>query len=66
MVFIDTPGIHKPMHRMNRRMVDAALDTLREVDVVVLVVDATARPGTGDEFVLELLERAHGAGRFSR
>ncbi len=60
MVFIDTPGIHKPMHRMNRRMVDAALDTLREVDVIVLVVDATARPGAGDEFVVGLLERAHG------
>jgi GTP-binding protein Era len=60
LVFLDTPGIHKPMHRMNRRMVDAALDTLREVDVIVLVVDATSRPGTGDEFVLGLLERAHG------
>ncbi len=44
---------------MNRRMVDAALDTLREVDVVVLVIDATARPGSGDEFVLRLLERVH-------
>ncbi len=44
-VFIDTPGIHKPLHRMNRRMVDAAIDTLREVDVVVLVVDATAQAG---------------------
>ena len=50
-VFIDTPGIHKPMHRMNRRMVDAATDTLREVDVVVLVVDATLPPGAGDRFV---------------
>ena len=59
MVFIDTPGIHKPMHRMNRRMVDAAIDTLREVDVIVLVVDATARPGSGDEFVVNLLKRAH-------
>ena len=37
MVFIDTPGIHKPVHRMNQRMVDAAVDTLREVDVTVLV-----------------------------
>jgi GTP-binding protein Era len=57
LVFIDTPGIHKPVHRMNRRMVDAALDTLREVDVVVLVVDVTTRPGAGDQFVLDLLER---------
>jgi GTP-binding protein Era len=58
MVFIDTPGIHKPQHRMNRRMVDVALATLKDVDVVVLVVDATTRPGTGDDFVLELLRRA--------
>jgi GTP-binding protein Era len=57
-VFLDTPGIHKPQHRMNRRMVDTALDTLRDVDVVVLVVDATARPGAGDEFVLNLLRRS--------
>jgi GTP-binding protein Era len=58
MVFIDTPGIHKPMHRMNRRMVDAALDALRDADVIILVVDASVRPGSGDAFVLELLERA--------
>ena len=57
-VFIDTPGIHKPLHRMNRRMVDAATDTLREVDVVVLVVDATVKPGSGDDFVLNLLRQA--------
>ena len=57
-VFIDTPGIHKPLHRMNRRMVDTATDTLREVDVVVLVVDATVKPGSGDDFVLNLLRQA--------
>jgi len=57
-VFIDTPGIHKPLHRMNRRMVDAATSTLREVDVVVLVVDASVRPGSGDDFVLKLLRQS--------
>jgi GTP-binding protein Era len=56
MVFIDTPGIHKPMHRMNERMVDLAVSALRDVDVAVLVVDATLRPGSGDRFVLELLK----------
>lgn len=55
LVFVDTPGIHKPMHRMNRRMVDEALDALRQVDVVVLVVDAMERTGEGDRFVLHLL-----------
>jgi GTP-binding protein Era len=58
MVFIDTPGIHKPMHRMNRRMVDVALDALKEVDVVVLVVDVAEPPGAGDRFVLDLLKQA--------
>lgn len=58
MVFIDTPGIHKPMHRMNERMVSSATDALQEVDVAVLVVDATIPPGAGDRFVLELVARA--------
>jgi GTP-binding protein Era len=57
-VFIDTPGIHKPLHRMNQRMVEAAIDALREVDCAVLVVDATTKPGGGDEFVLSALSRA--------
>jgi GTPase len=54
-VFVDTPGIHRPLHRMNVRMVDAAVETLREVDVVVLVFDATTRPGHGDQYVSSLL-----------
>ena len=57
-VFIDTPGIHKPLHRMNKRMVDAAIDTLKEVDVAVLVVDAALKPGSGDAFVLDLVGKA--------
>jgi GTP-binding protein Era len=56
-VFVDTPGIHRPLHRMNVRMVDAAVETLREVDVVALVFDASTRPGHGDEYVSKLLER---------
>src|SRR5262245_13578509 len=55
-VFVDTPGIHRPLHRMNVRMVDAAVDSLSEVDVVALVHDASARPGHGDAFVAKLLE----------
>jgi len=55
-VFVDTPGIHRPLHRMNVRMVDAAVDTLREVDVVMLVHDASTRPGHGDAFVAKLLK----------
>ena len=55
-VFVDTPGIHRPLHRLNVRMVDAAVETLREVDVVVLVFDASTRPGSGDEYVSKLLD----------
>jgi GTP-binding protein Era len=57
-VFLDTPGLHKPKHRMNQRMVDTAMETLRGVDVVVLVVDATVAPGTGDRFVLDVVRKA--------
>jgi GTP-binding protein Era len=57
-VFVDTPGIHRPLHRMNVRMVDAAVDTLGEVDVVMLVHDASTKPGHGDEFVSNLLKDA--------
>jgi len=55
-VFLDTPGIHRPLHRMNVRMVDAALDTIPEVDVLGLVVDVTEAPGQGDRFVLDLVK----------
>jgi GTPase len=55
-VFVDTPGIHRPLHRMNVRMVDAAVETLGEVDVVALVLDATEKPGHGRQFLLDLLK----------
>lgn len=55
-VFVDTPGIHRPLHRMNARMVDLALDSLRRMDVVVLVIDAAAGTGAGDRYVLGLLD----------
>ena len=54
-VFVDTPGVHKPVHRMNKRMVDVALDAMREVDLLALVVDASVKPGPGDRFMLTLL-----------
>src|SRR6266511_6245414 len=55
-VFLDTPGIHRPRHRMNVRMVDTAMDTMREVDVRGLVVDAAEPAGKGDRFVLDLVK----------
>ncbi|HIE94860.1 MAG TPA: GTPase Era [Acidobacteria bacterium] len=59
-VFVDTPGIHRPLHRMNVRMVDIAYESMGDVDVIALVRDATDGLGAGDRFVLEKLERATG------
>lgn len=55
-VFVDTPGIHRPLHRMNVRMVDVALETIRDVDVLVVVLDASVATGAGDRYVLGLVE----------
>ena len=55
-VFVDTPGIHRPLHRMNVRMVDIAVATITEVDVIVVVLDAAVSAGAGDRFVLGLLD----------
>lgn len=53
-VFLDTPGIHRPTHRMNVRMVDAAYEGMRQADLVALVSDATdARAGKGERFILD-------------
>ncbi len=55
LVFMDTPGIHKPMHKMNEFMVKTALATYNEVDVILMLVEATEQPGGGDRFILETL-----------
>lgn len=52
-VFYDTPGVHKPQHRMNRQMVKAAQEALNDADVACLLVDASVPPGKGDAFMLE-------------
>lgn len=57
-VFLDTPGIHRPLHRMNVRMVDAAVQTIGEVDVLGLVVDVTESIGRGDRYVFDLVKDA--------
>jgi GTPase len=59
-VFIDTPGIHQPRHRLNVRMVDAARDSMRHADVIAVVTDVTARPGPGDRFVLQMTGKSGG------
>ncbi|HHX73462.1 MAG TPA: GTPase Era [Firmicutes bacterium] len=56
LVFLDTPGIHKPQHKLGEKMVEIALRTLQEVDLILFLADAVAGPGGGDEYVLEKLK----------
>lgn len=56
LIFLDTPGIHKPQFRLNQRMVRVALEVLDEVDLVFFLVEATERPGAGDRYVIERLK----------
>ena len=58
MVFHDTPGLHRPLHRLNRRMVHAASAALKEADVVCLLRDAAAPFGRGDAYALDLVVAA--------
>lgn len=57
-VFVDTPGIHKPGYALNRRMMQYVADALMQVDIVVLMRDATTSFGSGDKFALELIKQA--------
>jgi GTPase len=54
--FLDTPGIHKPIHRMNERMMKSVRDSMSDVDLILLLVDCAVGFGRGDEFTLELLK----------
>jgi GTPase len=55
-VFLDTPGIHKPVHRLNERMMKYVRDSMSEVDLLMLIVDASSSFGRGDEFTIELVK----------
>ena len=55
-VFIDTPGIHKPHSQLGDFMVQSALSTLNEVDAVLFMVNATQKRGRGDDFIIERLK----------
>ncbi len=57
-VFVDTPGVHKPGFLLNRRMMSSVHDALLSVDLVVLMRDASVSTGNGDRFVLELVKQA--------
>ncbi len=57
-IFFDTPGIHKPQHRLGEYMVTAAKSALRGVDFAVYVVDASVSLGSGDEYVMEIIKES--------
>lgn len=61
MVFFDTPGVHRPQHGMNRRMVKAAQEALNDADVVCLLVDASQPPGSGDRYMREWVSQVRTA-----
>src|SRR5438876_3363227 len=56
-VFLDTPGVHKPGYKLNRRMMAVVTDALSTVDLILLMIDAIKPMGHGDQFVLEMLGR---------
>jgi len=62
--FLDTPGIHKPLHKLNVRMMDHVRASIGEADVVIMIVDVSEPFGRGDQFVLDMLRR-EGAKRFA-
>jgi GTP-binding protein Era len=57
-VLFDTPGIHKPMHRMNERMVEAAVKSVGQVDLVLWLADVTEEYGPGDRHVRDVLRQS--------
>ena len=59
MVFIDTPGIHKPKNRLGRILNKEAYFTINDVDIILLLVDITEPFGKGDKFVLDVLRNVH-------
>jgi len=57
-VFVDTPGVHKPGYLLNRRMMAAVHDAILSVDLVILLRDASVSTGNGDRFVLDLVKES--------
>ncbi|MFX3616056.1 MAG: GTPase Era [Sporolactobacillus sp.] len=58
-IFIDTPGIHKPKHRLGEIMTAMALNTLNEVDIVLFLIDAEQGYGRGDQFIIDFLQKVN-------
>ena len=63
--FLDTPGIHKPLHKLNVRMMEHVRTSFTEADIIALLIDASEEFGRGDQFVLDTLKQTEGAKRFA-
>ncbi len=57
-VLVDTPGVHKPINSLNRRMMKEVYDALEGCDLLLVIVDATAKFGAGDKFVLDIVKKS--------
>ncbi|HEY7790550.1 MAG TPA: GTPase Era [Vicinamibacterales bacterium] len=57
LILVDTPGVHRPLHKMNVRMMHEVRESLRDVDVLGVLVDASEPPGGGDRYLLTLLDQ---------
>ena len=55
-IFVDTPGIHKPQNKLGRVLNKQAYFTINDVDIVIMVVDISEKIGKGDSFVIEVLK----------
>lgn len=55
-VFVDTPGIHKPKHKLGEYMVNSAKDSIKEVDLVLFLINPDEEIGRGDKFIIETLK----------
>ncbi|MBQ9573559.1 MAG: GTPase Era [Acidaminococcaceae bacterium] len=58
-MFLDTPGIHKPLHKLGEYMNQAAIGALNQVDVVLFVVDACEKKGAGEKFIIAHLKKVN-------
>jgi GTP-binding protein Era len=65
-IFVDTPGVHKPGYTLNRRMMGLVADALQRVDVVLLIRDATTSFGAGDRFTLDLVKQFGQSGQVAK
>lgn len=58
-IFIDTPGIHKPKNQLGKVMNDYSISTLRDVDEIMWIIDGTQNFGEGDKYIIELLKKTN-------